>query len=1763
MKHLKKLFVLIFISLISLTLAGCKKRLTGDLQYFTIENVQEGGVLKEGTTFSFQLNKEKLPKDKVLVKVIYNNKTLDNPYEKITERVHRNCKLTVVFRDLYKYDIKMNDIDREAITLSPKKDRYLENETVTGTIDLTKVPEGKKVIGVNINQKSVTSFNIETNTFTFVCSEEIASDQVINIALVYQNVKVYKLEFSGISSELRNLIDLKDKYSEGSEIIVNSETFKNFKSKAVRVKRVSYKDRVLDLNVDNKITFNENVKLEIETEPIPTYTITSLGNGRDSLVKNPDKPVYYEGDEVELTFDLTKLIYHHHMKEVKVNDEAIDFTKPYKFKIMKNTKVEITSEEDPKHLVEVDDSQNILNITNLPSDHLVYEGTKITLRVNEGNVPIHHSVKVTVDGNTLSFTNPQEEVTIVKPTKIKVELIEDEKKTLTLTETGGSYITLTPNDGTVYIGENVQAELKTAELKNDNKRVKSAKLNGEDVTFPLNVKLSENVTLEVVYEELPKYEVTKPSDVDIYLNDVITTETSFYEGTVLKFKYNKPVQPTEIALLKVNGEGYEEGTPYTLNKNITVTVEVVDDETKIQSIAITVGSKTEVSPLNANGKYLVGSKITFKAIKYHKLTEIIINGEKIEITGNTEEYQVTVTKTVTTIEVKDETVIEYKRKLNLTLAEGVKVVDPKPDNVYSIGEQLKLQIINTNLKDFELETVELDGVSQTITNSTFHMITVTNSLTNVVATSKVVRVLVKVNLDGNVNSTLTTNEEKVNVGSIITFSAKDFYKIDKVIAKDFSGNETTVNVNYPVYGYTVTESTRELTVVTLKTHTDFIGDNTKYTFVSDKPVYKGKYEIGSTITITPVSHHKFTYVNYNQTTVAIESDGTAKFTLLDGKTLEVGITRTHYHVTLVNGENVTASPSDLWVLNGEKITLTANEHYTIRNVKISGTLVAVYDNTFETVVTSDFELEVVTDMTECQINIIKPSEVDHMISSTPDSNGYYKAGTVVSFKAHDGKAFKKVKIDGILKEYSEAECIQELKFYACYDFTNSLEIIDEYHLVTKVETVLRKPLKLNDIIFNGEVYEDFNLASNITLEEAEVVTAKAPGSSTPEKLVWFKKVGIYHVQAVKANGEHVLYEINVKFEVDGIDLLYNKFSHMDSFKVKNEVREVGFKNVYEPNVVAKTSKLRLDAGELIEEETYVPSDSLSYNYEATDKDTGLAVDFETLAHGLQFKSDTLNKIVQLKIKYAGYQITEEFKVADGFNAYTDNGLRELFEDLSVEKILLQRDIYPELKDYQKDIWVDNSNQVHVSLVNGGPNNAGSFYKRILSGNDPNQKYVDLNGNYYMINAKNIPLVKPADYANINGEYFSSVVNDIFNGLFLFLVNGVLTYDGKHRIRNLQTVGNTNLPELHGGQMNMVAKGSGGLHGIRCSVADFEVQNSNMSYFVIGSFARASSVIINNSRFNINWGSSVFYSNLYYHSPEFTTTTYKKLELTNSELGSSGGPGLFVLDWDKRVRTKLNDDWAHDTDPNSTVLDATPEDPKGLTPYEFNRDPYVKVENTHIRNYMKGDSSWFTSIGINVNALLGPVDSTLGAIKHPALHPKSKTIYFDEHGNKATQLNHKYFNFMAYFQNNYINDFQDNNFNKPYTGVHDTPQFDINWKYPEALQWIRNYHKSNYLNEDPVFNAFAKAAGGTFTPFGFDIVQKFREKFNLNPSLDPNNIQMIFASCIIEGYLTHKVILNNPADGRDYLEFIPYGHPLDPEHKHRFPGFVMLEMMDRD
>ena len=53
--------------------------------------------------------------------------------------------------------------------------------------------------------------------------------------------------------------------------------------------------------------------------------------------------------------------------------------------------------------------------------------------------------------------------------------------------------------------------------------------------------------------------------------------------------------------------------------------------------------------------------------------------------------------------------------------------------------------------------------------------------------------------------------------------------------------------------------------------------------------------------------------------------------------------------------------------------------------------------------------------------------------------------------------------------------------------------------------------------------------------------------------------------------------------------------------------------------------------------------------------------------------------------------------------------------------------------------------------------------------------------------------------------------------------------------------------------------------------------------------------------------------------------------------------------------------------------------------------------------------------------------------------------------------------------------------------------------------------------------------------------------------------MLFRS----GYLAHKAILNNPADGRDYLEFIPYGHPLDPEHKHRFPGFVMLEMMDRD
>lgn len=413
----------------------------------------------------------------------------------------------------------------------------------------------------------------------------------------------------------------------------------------------------------------------------------------------------------------------------------------------------------------------------------------------------------------------------------------------------------------------------------------------------------------------------------------------------------------------------------------------------------------------------------------------------------------------------------------------------------------------------------------------------------------------------------------------------------------------------------------------------------------------------------------------------------------------------------------------------------------------------------------------------------------------------------------------------------------------------------------------------------------------------------------------------------------------------------------------------------------------------------------------------------------------VSKLTNSQTKTNLYTDREEITLKEGHNAYTDLELRKFVRGArKYANVFLQRNIKvedlpgqfekippkPNFAAPEGDLLLEKNRKGAQTLEHGVDENGdpieskvqevGSVYWRYADFRRGVQNYrsLNLNGNYFQIDASNIARYYTIDFAEFGFP-------DHTYGIFSFST----TADVTNTVQNVEIAGNAGVsgPVLHLDNTKTVPAYFGGIHGVVATKSKITLANSvirNHGYGVRQLEATASYFF--NTKIENNFLDGVHYMNDGGHyqtnqTPESEMNEVKALSpeqqrlalyksfvyMQDSYIGINGAPGFLLQDM--RRTTKL-DYSAHEFENRELTLFNTTQSIKSRKPGElvpefedadwikktfyFNSDPNVYLKNTELDTLTPLNNDFFKIFGIEkVKGIIKDVLNSLQANSNQA------------------------------------------------------------------------------------------------------------------------------------------------------------------------------------
>lgn len=853
--------------------------------------------------------------------------------------------------------------------------------------------------------------------------------------------------------------------------------------------------------------------------------------------------------------------------------------------------------------------------------------------------------------------------------------------------------------------------------------------------------------------------------------------------------------------------------------------------------------------------------------------------------------------------------------------------------------------------------------------------------------------------------------------------------------------------------------------------------------------------------------------NKTLTTEKLNEYKTNGFAIEENTTVKVEVEQLYKLIN--NYDYLEITPNKTLFSKDETITLKVRDDFKDKIKKIT-----INDQVSFTDFTNELTFKITKDST-INVNLISYFTVTNnseLLNVTPTKTEYAEDETVtISFKNNDDK-YKVLKITVNDQEYT--------------DFTNDITVKVTANLV--INTVLKPVVELNENK-NTEHPIKLPLKDHIVPDNENLYYEKRKDPITDEEfgVLYAVKPGTYTLTAYDENQiMNITYKVDYKISRLSIETIHKTDNFIKPDSPTNRI--VGYDNFYIPKFVIagithnieNLKKGIYDQPEIVN----VLAEDHDFTYELYESNTlvnfhdyaDLVMDNSVSHNVIKFKESAKDKtfVVKAKLTVNGDETfaEETITVQEGFNAYEDYQLRDLFRNDDIEYIHLQRNIKANVHEDQYFIYkgrkVYRNNTVSDDMVNH-PYAAGSVYYRNFS---ETSKRVVFNGNYFELDGSATPRIDWVKEGN-----FHEVLPDV--------VNGLIAFDGQYGkaqqtgiIKNVKLLGNTGLPGISGSEdPTEITKEGGGLHGIFSEAPRVETENSAFTNFVIGLYVRLTELKANYVTLDKNWASGILFSNA--PNIQDNWTSEQKMTLENSKLLRSGGPSVHIIDWHRALRgaDSLNGPGADGT------LETL-----GLKKFYY--DPTAIINNTTFENLTSPENNWFKKSGINATAFLSPIEQVIS---------NNGFTFYKKEGEEQK------INFALFLSNSYIfDDTSDPNS----TAEHDRPQWDL------RIDGKPLNRPDKYKLLDPIKN-ITQFQGGVLIPYGFDMNTALATKL-LDPSYHPEitdpatRLQKAFADSFAEGYAAN--VANNKAY-KNFVEFIPYQIPTT---NLNFPGEIILEMFKK-
>ena len=427
--------------------------------------------------------------------------------------------------------------------------------------------------------------------------------------------------------------------------------------------------------------------------------------------------------------------------------------------------------------------------------------------------------------------------------------------------------------------------------------------------------------------------------------------------------------------------------------------------------------------------------------------------------------------------------------------------------------------------------------------------------------------------------------------------------------------------------------------------------------------------------------------------------------------------------------------------------------------------------------------------------------------------------------------------------------------------------------------------------------------------------------------------GSFRFKLIKENNVFTIYEALIVKDIRQFTLGSNYQGFLDEAPL--DVYHVGSANDYYLDIRMRNTKgdpIIIDDVQL-EYQIYINNNG---TYDLIDEDD---YDYylELKANNkVRFKASANNETFKIIVN-PKYQSTKmqagklEFIVAinDGYNAFNNQDLKELYQDFHVHLINIHADIKAELSASQL-----NSDGSPINKENG----AGNVYNRNNSSN--NEDEIIIEGNYMTIDGSNLPFSNARSGSGDVGFGSAFEIVNVQIGIFnynagQYNADPLTQNESKLTINNLTIIGNTTIPEINYGgsvediliQERLMSMNSGGHIGIKVRNGSSEFNNVEVKFTVIGfmnlGYGENVEMVLNEVKVSEIWANS------------FYMQGGSKATVNDSYFGGSGGPTFHLSD---------------------------------IRPGDGIDNPTIVLNNTIVNNYVSGQEAWFKAYNMSSVAL---------------------------------------------------------------------------------------------------------------------------------------------------------------------------------------------------